>query len=44
MMMMMNMNVVNLVMNHVFEKNDYFHYYNRLVEVEVVVVMDLNLS
>jgi hypothetical protein len=35
------MNVVNLVMDHVFEKNEYFHYYNKMVEV---VVMDLNLS
>jgi hypothetical protein len=43
MMMKMNMTAVNLVMNCVFEKNDYFHYHNKMAEA-VVVVMDLNLS
>jgi hypothetical protein len=37
----MNTNVVNLVMNHVIEMNDYFHLYNMKMEVEE---MDLNLS
>jgi hypothetical protein len=45
MMMKLNMIVVNPGMNCVFEKNDYFHYHNKMAEAAVVVVvMDLNLS